>query len=659
MSIASQLSFSTATNLRGGNLGSIPYQQATSATAFITTGTAGTILTSNFPSAPSFNNTLTLAGTTAATSTNSGALQVFGGVGIGGTLYIGSLRADATTSATTWGIYYNPATKELTTATASSGGGTVASGTGTTTTFIIQNSTLSTSTNSGALQVWGGVGIGGGIYVGNNSTFTGQTFINNATVSNATNTGALQVVNGGIGVGGSIYAGGQLTLNGLGAAQFIIDTSGNITHSNGDITLTAGGGWGAGRGYIQLSNNYGVNIFGGNAGVTGNINLDGGASEVVVAKSTLSTSTNTGALQVRGGVGIGGGIYVGNNSTFTGQTFISNATSATSTTTGALQVVNGGVGIGGSLFLGGDLATNRTTFNLVAATATTVNLGLAATTISIGASASGTTTVRNNLTVTGNLTIQGTTTVVDSTVTNISDPIFLIGTTSSGGPQIANDSKDRGIAFAWFDSGAPNQAKTGFFGFKNSTKYLTYFTSATFAGEVVSAAGNTTKGAIDAHLAGGSAMALVYQSAADTTAFLTAGTSGYVLQTNGTGSAPSWSPIGGITAGTSTQVQTQLQTTNASYYPTFVSANNASNTAMALYTTSSFYVNPGTGVLTVNNATSATSTTTGALQVVNGGVGIGGSAYVSNRVGWVNTGNVSVVYQVYNSVANSLDTVFG
>ena len=65
-----------------------------------------------------------------------------------------------------------------------------------------------------------------------------------------------------------------------------------------------------------------------------------------------------------------------------------------------------------------------------------------------------------------------------------------------------------------------------------------------------------------------------------------------------------------------------------------------------------------TGITTVTNATTSISTTTGALQVA-GGIGVGDSVYVKNRVGFVSTGNVSVVYQVYNTIANSLDTVFG
>lgn len=50
--------------------------------------------------------------------------------------------------------------------------------------------------------------------------------------------------------------------------------------------------------------------------------------------------------------------------------------------------------------------------------------------------------------------------------------------------------------------------------------------------------GDTLLGSI-ASLTGGGAGQIVYQSAANTTAFVSAGTSGQLLQSNGT-SAPSW-----------------------------------------------------------------------------------------------------------------------
>ena len=63
------------------------------------------------------------------------------------------------------------------------------------------------------------------------------------------------------------------------------------------------------------------------------------------------------------------------------------------------------------------------------------------------------------------------------------------------------------------------------------------------------------------------------------------------------------------------------------------------------------------GSIQITAATAATSNVTGAV-VVTGGVGVGGNLYVGNRVGWVASNSVSVVYQIYNNSTNSLDTIF-
>ena len=55
-------------------------------------------------------------------------------------------------------------------------------------------------------------------------------------------------------------------------------------------------------------------------------------------------------------------------------------------------------------------------------------------------------------------------------------------------------------------------------------------------------------------------------------------------------------------SGPSTQVNTVAQTANASYFPTFVDANNASATSESVFTTSSFFINPGTGYTTVGGS---------------------------------------------------------
>jgi hypothetical protein len=63
------------------------------------------------------------------------------------------------------------------------------------------------------------------------------------------------------------------------------------------------------------------------------------------------------------------------------------------------------------------------------------------------------------------------------------------------------------------------------------------------------------------------------------------------------------------------------------------------------------------GITNITNATTASNTSSGALQVA-GGIGVGNSIYVKNRVGYVNNSNVSRVYQYYNAATDSLDTVF-
>ena len=122
------------------------------------------------------------------------------------------------------------------------------------------------------------------------------------------------------------------------------------------------------------------------------------------------------------------------------------------------------------------------------------------------------------------------------------------------------------------------------------------------------------------NIAGGTAGQLHYQSAPGVTAFAGPGTAGQLLVSAGT-SAPVYTNTSSIYVGNATKVDTVLQTSTASYYPTFVSTNNASAAAMSVYTTSSFIINPSTGnvgigtsspgarlQITVNDSSTYTST---------------------------------------------------
>lgn len=124
----------------------------------------------------------TITNTTVANSTTTGALIVAGGIGIGGNLFAGgtlfaSLRPDASSSSTTWGVYYNTVTRELTTSTAGTGssfnGGTVTSATTFISTVTVLSTANSVSTTTGALIVAGGVGIRRDVWIGGNLNITG------------------------------------------------------------------------------------------------------------------------------------------------------------------------------------------------------------------------------------------------------------------------------------------------------------------------------------------------------------------------------------------------------------------------------------------------------------------------------------------------------
>ena len=149
-------------------------------------------------------NSLTISTSTNATSTNSGAVQVVGGMGIGGDLWLG-------------GTLYSNSQPVITTATLSAsifGGNDITiTSTGTTSSSFLRfdnTSTLQTVTNRGF-------------------TTTNRINVTNSTESSSTTTGAV-VVTGGLGVGK------RVNCESLRIADSIFDSS-LITVSNTATTL--------------------------------------------------------------------------------------------------------------------------------------------------------------------------------------------------------------------------------------------------------------------------------------------------------------------------------------------------------------------------------------------------------------------------------------
>ena len=407
VSATGTITTSTFTNaILGGNSGELLYQSGTNQTGFITTSTPGNILVSNGVGAPKYQNTLTLSGTVPSNSTSTGTLVVVGGVGIGQDLYVGG---------TVSGNYLQI-----------SGFDQVSTVSGFLDVGLIKaiapiDVFNASSTDTGALQVLGGVGIGGNVYIGQNLHVAGKAYLNEAEIlttqsgfssilgvsiinqtlnlttstnSTSTDTGALIVV-GGVGIGKDLYVGGDLTLKGA----LVITTA-----SIGSSAVTS---INAGTDTVVSSNIGNVTIWNKSTLQTVSDRGNSTTNVILVTNTTEALSTDTGALQVVGGLGVGGDAWIGGDvytrgqrvlttatvnqyasqtsitagtdtavSTSTGNIIIwntstlqsvsgrgnsttntilvTNETNATSTDSGALQVV-GGVGIGGDVYVGGNL----------------------------------------------------------------------------------------------------------------------------------------------------------------------------------------------------------------------------------------------------------------------------------------------------------------
>jgi hypothetical protein len=142
---------------------------------------------------------------------------------------------------------------------------------------------IATSTQDAALAVLGGVGISENIIVGS------------VLDSTATTNGAMILV-GGAGIGGSVFIGGGLDVSKGNKNVNLSPVGGNVV-----ITPTLGGG-------LTIYPNASGNMDNVNIGT--NTPSNGIFTTVKVTNNTTSSSTNTGALQVVGGIGVNGNMFV-------------------------------------------------------------------------------------------------------------------------------------------------------------------------------------------------------------------------------------------------------------------------------------------------------------------------------------------------------------
>jgi len=247
-----------------------------------------------------------------------------------------------------------------------------------TNTLLVQSTATSVSPTTGALVVDGGAGVVGNLYVGGSIyqngilvsgtgtlglTSTGTNapyfYISSTASSTSTTTGAL-IVAGGVGIGGNVDIGGNIIAGGVrsttGPTTPVPATVGDIWYNTTNDVIYRYDFDGTTSTWVDITGpaSMGVLSFGvGGSGGTG-ASGTGTTTTFVISNTTPSASTITGALQVAGGVGIGGNVYAG------GQVVIQNTVPATIPTVGALTVV-GGIGVQGQSAFGGQVVISNNT----------------------------------------------------------------------------------------------------------------------------------------------------------------------------------------------------------------------------------------------------------------------------------------------------------
>ena len=303
------------------------------------------------------------------------------------------------------------------------------------------------------------------------------------------------------------------------------------------------------------------------------VSITGGAIDgTTLGATTASTvrgTTITATTQFTGaGTGLTGtatSLNIGGNA--------ATATTASATTTAVTFNNAGAGGVSGSTFNGATALT--VSYNTIGAPSTTGSGASGTWAIGISGNAA---TVTNGVYTTGSYSNP-------TWITSISGSIV------SGAVSTATTATN--IAGGTAGALAYNTASgtTTFLALGTTNYVLTAgATSPQYVAQSTLSVGSATSATTATNLSGGAAGYIPYQTASSTTSFLSAGTSGQVLTSGGSG-APSWS------APTAVITVTDDTTTNATRYPLF--ANQTSGTITNEFTSSTkLQFNPSTGIFT-------------------------------------------------------------
>ena len=398
-------------------------------------------------------------------------------------------------------------------------------------------------------------------FIGNGSLLTGlpasyansnvasylPTFSGNLTAGNA-NLGNLTTSN--------YFSGNGSLLTGISVSTLANGNSNvSIPSSNGNVTISA-----VGNANIAIITGTGVNVTG-YLNATGNITgANANLGNLIIAnyyQGTLTTSaqpniTSVGtltSLSVTGNITSGnanlGNLVKANYfqgdggllSNVPGAWYIANGTSNMYAVTNgnitaniggnnSLIITSTGANITGYANISGNISAGNLSLsgNVTSTLNVTgnANVGNLNTTGSVTA---------NNLTLTGNLIVGGTTTYINSTVTDIVDPLIELGGGANGALLTAGDAKDRGLVLHRYEgiAGSGGFKIDSFMGWSNSAYEYVFASNASVSSDVVTV---NSYGNVHANYFIGNGSALT-GIAATTAVSLINGTSNAIVTNNG------------------------------------------------------------------------------------------------------------------------------
>ena len=544
---------------------------------------------------------LTVEGTAAVSTSTStiGTLQVNGGAAIAKNLIVGSTATlfGATTIHSTLNVDQTATFSSLTATTVAINQTLLV---GTTSTFngnLIVSNTASDITNNlnNAVYVAGGVGIAGILKVTSSTLLSGVVTIDNATDSTSTTTGALVLSHGGISVAGQAQIVGALTVGGVTTLQNSL-----LATSSGTAALVVTGGE-----YI-------------------------GGNLIVASTATSYTNTNSNSIYTQGGAGIARDLIVGGNAVISGSLAVLGTQTIVNSTSTAIQdpVIDLGTGPNNSPLVVNDGYNKGLVIHYFDTADNHMFLGRA-----VSGGSAGHLVLRNNIDPgrTGIIPNQdyvnsGSWAVFDTGAINL----FNTGTAVSASTGVLNVAGGIGVGDnVWVQNGVNANTLTGR-ALSTTTQNLVYAdTNGQLQLSSFSLSGGQITGSITtaSNLAGGALGSVPYQTSAGVTSFVSIGSETTVLTV--VGGIPAWKSASGTTVGNASYAVTATNIAGgiANEIP-YQSATSSTTFSTGLTFNGTTFTATN---ISIPGTTNATSTLTGALQVV-GGVGIQKDLWVGGNV---------------------------